>query len=516
MARAKNVGMQGSPVDIITRKQFGVRAHDADLKKIQQEFQLQAQALTTLYTQLNDKFRCLWVGRTWVGSSADAFFDEFATRILPSLRNLEDTFALATEVTYKIRSELGLADREACGLLKLPGPLPRRPLTLRPATGGVMPAPGSMDEVIWKFLNALLGVDSPNAKEYIEAWLNGKVEIPLRLGDLTLTGGVRFTMTRDENGNFVVNVTGQAAVGVQIGIDQHGVSELEIGVQQGSTVSTTLTFDPSKPGDMTALAAMHAQQGSTLLGAGMLPGLTIGLAGTLTGSNVDWAKNISNIHVGNGIGLAGSGLFVGVGEVSAGAQFSAGTGFEIKNGQVTPYQTISYDVETHGALKSIHGAVQHDLAIGLAAKVYPGPNPVTELTLTLEAKMGVQADMSRALTNFGMPPQLAAAFAESQGLYNNHEGQFEIKVTIHDGLGNAMQVFDPISGTLDFSRIAMDATYMVTLVGKTGNTLETGINVALPIEGDAGIGSGTEWRKPIIHFDQTIANGAVQTIQFLK
>ncbi len=91
-----------------------------------------------------------------------------------------------------------------------------------------------------------------------------------------------------------------------------------------------------------------------------------------------------------------------------------------------------------------------------------------------------------------------------------------IKVTIHDGLGNAMQVFDPISGTLDFSRIAMDATYMVTLVGKTGNTLETGINVALPIEGDAGIGSGTEWRKPIIHFDQTIANGAVQTIQFLK
>ncbi len=118
----------------------------------------------------------------WIGSSADAFYNELGGCVLPQLHRLADTFSVGAETVNSIREKIAHAQADADWLLRLansdqgpakvgpvqgirfppPGPITPRKLPLPPPIGYPSPRQGD-----YPILPPRKGISEPGSIEWL-------------------------------------------------------------------------------------------------------------------------------------------------------------------------------------------------------------------------------------------------------------------------------------------------------------------------------------------------------------
>jgi uncharacterized protein YukE len=321
----------------------------------------------------------------------------------------------------------------------------------------------TIDTVITDALNGWLP-DIAGSEEYTRIKLSGDVKFQDLGIPVALAPGATLKITRRSDGTYEIRLEGTGDV--LAGFDLFGF-EAQAGMRGKS--DTRLVFDPSKPGDMSAMALFLIGSGAQV-GAGLLPSAVI--TNLLTARLTDehrllWVDNVRSSVTSAGLVLKGK--FPGPVEARLNSDYLVGAGFErMPDGRVANVTVLSSKSEARLKVPNLvatagaQGKLESDTRITIA----DSQPPVTRIEVKLKASAG-------ALISLNVPGTDNAAT-----LVNSGSGEVTYTVTVK---GDSQAVLDQLAaGTLDVDALRQQGVDIgATLVanGSLNNSAEASIDI---------------------------------------
>ncbi len=384
-----------------------------------------------------------------------------------------------------------------------PGDAPRRPLDPYPPPPGVMgppgppgqPAPGgnsgappaspppsaamppvppwmqTVDSAVSDALKAWLP-DLRDGEEYARLRLTGDVKLQNLGLPVVLAPGATIRIIRKSDGTYEVRLEGMGDV-----LAGGGGAGLELGAGVRARTDTRLVFDPSNPGDMSAMALFLIGSGAQAA-SGVLPAaaLTNLLTSRLTGENrLLWIDNLRSSVVGAGLALKGQ--FPGPVESRLNSDFVIGGGFErMPDGQIANVTVLSSKTDARLRVPNLVATVggQGRLESDTRVTIADSQPPVTRIEVKLKASAG-------GVISLNIP-----GADNKVALINSGSGEVTYTVTV---TGDRQAVMDQIAaGTLDVDalrRQGVDISANLVANGSLNNAVEA--SVEAPTLGKVGL-----------------------------
>jgi hypothetical protein len=305
--------------------------------------------------------------------------------------------------------------------------------------------------------------DVRDGEEYTRIRLTGDVKLQDMGLPVVLAPGATVRIVRRVDGVYEVRLEGTGDV-----LAGGGTAAVELGAGIRVKTDTRLTFDPSRPGDMSAMALFLIGSGAQVAG-GVLPAavLTNLLTARLTGENrLLWIDNLQSAVAGGGLTLKGK--FPGPLEGRLNSDFVVGGGFErMPNGQIATVTVLSSKTDARIRVPNLLASVgaQGRLESDTRVTIADSQPPVTRIEIKLKASAG-------ALISLEVP-----GADHNASLINSGSGELTYTVTV---TGDRQAVMDQIAaGSLDVDalrRQGVDVSASLVANGSLNNSAEASID----------------------------------------